>query len=421
MTFDKDAKKLILLCWLSYMINYLARYGLSTSMNEMVSFGIFSISFAGVVGTAFLGAYGLGQFVNGLIGDKIHPKYMISIGLGASAIMNILVGLSNNPYVILVLWCLNGYFCSMLWAPLVRSFSEFLSREHQSIAGMTISSAIPVGNIVTYLAASLILRFASWRFVFIILGAIVLVMAFVWYFSMNSLSDYFKEVAIVKAKELEEIEGKKKEDTQFKKVGLFRLILTTGVIFTIGGIFFNGILKEGVTLWVPTYISQFFDKDASVASMAAIILPIFNLVGVFLAVRLFKHVLKNEMLTAGIMFTISSISLAALYFFGHINMFLALVLVAFSTAAMLGVNTMFLTFIPLNFSNIKKSSSISGILNAFSYIASSISSVAIGSIVQSHGWNVTILMWTALAVLGALVSYAGIRYWTRGKDLLQKI
>ncbi|HPB17479.1 MAG TPA: MFS transporter, partial [Clostridia bacterium] len=79
MEFERNAKKLTMLCWFSYMINYLARYGFSTSMSEMVADGIFDITFAGAVGTAFLAAYGTGQLVNGLIGDKVHPKFMIFI------------------------------------------------------------------------------------------------------------------------------------------------------------------------------------------------------------------------------------------------------------------------------------------------------------------------------------------------------
>ena len=65
MDFNSNAKKLTMLCWFSYMINYLARYGLSTSMSGMVEDGIITIAFGGVIGTAFLAAYGIGQLING--------------------------------------------------------------------------------------------------------------------------------------------------------------------------------------------------------------------------------------------------------------------------------------------------------------------------------------------------------------------
>ncbi len=398
------------------MINYLARYGFSTSMSEMVADGIFDITFAGAVGTAFLAAYGTGQLINGLIGDRIHPKFMIFIGLVGSAAMNIFVGMSSNPVLIIILWCFNGYFCSMLWAPLVRCFSDFLLKKQQIKAGTSISASIPIGNILSYLIASFFLKAMTWRMVFIFSGIIVMVMGFVWYFGMNSLKSYLTDVEIEKQKEIQKEIVSVKAPVSGKR--LMPLLIGTGVVFTIFGIFFNGILKDGVTLWVPTYVTQFFGTEASVASLVTIILPLFNLVGVYLAVRLFKKVLKNEMLTATVMFMISVVSLTLLFLFGRYSMIFAVMMLALTTASMLGVNTMFLTFIPLNFSNVGRASSVTGFLDACSYLASAVSGVTIGVIASTYGWNTTVITWIAVAFLGTLVSFFGIKAWKKGRFML---
>ena len=398
------------------MINYLARYGFSTSMSEMVADGIFDITFAGAVGTAFLAAYGTGQLINGLIGDRIHPKFMIFIGLVGSAAMNIFVGMSSNPVLIIILWCFNGYFCSMLWAPLVRCFSDFLLKKQQIKAGTSISASIPIGNILSYLIASFFLKAMTWRMVFIFSGIIVMVMGFVWYFGMNSLKSYLTDVEIEKQKEIQKEIVSVKAPVSGKR--LMPLLIGTGVVFTIFGIFFNGILKDGVTLWVPTYVTQFFGTEASVASLVTIILPLFNLVGVYLAVRLFKKVLKNEMLTATVMFMISVVSLTLLFLFGRYSMIFAVMMLALTTASMLGVNTMFLTFIPLNFSNVGRASSVTGFLDACSYLASAVSGVTIGVIASTYGWNTTVITWIAVAFLGTLVSFFGIKAWRKGRFML---
>jgi OPA family glycerol-3-phosphate transporter-like MFS transporter len=408
-----------MLCWFSYMINYLARYGFSTSMSEMVADGIFDITFAGAVGTAFLAAYGTGQLVNGLIGDKIHPKFMIFIGLVGSAVMNILVGLSSNAVLIIILWCLNGYFCSMLWAPLVRCFSDFLLKKQQVKAGTSISASIPIGNILSYLIASFFLKTMSWRMVFIFYGVIVIAMSFVWLLGMSSLKDYLNAVKVEKVKEIQKDIVSVKAPVSGKR--LMPLLIATGLVFTIIGIFFNGILKDGVTLWVPTYVSQFFGTDASVASLVTIILPLFNLVGAYLAVRLFKKVLKNEMLTATVMFMISVVSLTFLFFFGRYSMILAVVMLALTTASMLGANTMFLTFIPLNFSNVGRASSVTGFLDACSYLASAVSGVTIGVVAKTYGWDTTVITWIAVAFLGASVSFFGIKHGKRQIYAYRKI
>ena len=343
-------------------------------------------------------------------------RSMLFIGLVGSSLMNILVGISNGAVLIMVLWCLNGFFCSMLWAPVVRCFSEFLLKEQQIKASTIISSSIPVGNILSYLIASFFLRFMSWRMVFIVSGVIVFSMAFVWYVGISSLKEY-----------LEQVKGKKQEEIIRETVSvrapvsgrrLLPLIVGTGVIFTVAGIFFNGMLKEGVTLWVPTYITQFFDTDASIASLVTIILPIFNLVGVYLAVRLFRKVFKNEMLTAAALFSVSAVALTLLFFFGRYSMIFAVVMLAITTATMLGVNTMFLTFIPLNFSNVGRASPVTGFLNTCLYLASAIAAVTIGLMAQSYGWNATVISWIVVAVLGAVFSFFGIKSWQKGRFLL---
>jgi len=304
----------------------------------------------------------------------------------------------------------------MLWAPLVRCFSDFLLRKQQLKAGTSISASIPVGNILSYLIASLFLKFMTWRMVFIVSGIIVMVMAFVWFAGMNSLKDYFSEVRIRKLEEIKKETVSVKAPVSGKR--LMPLIIGTGVIFAVIGIFFNGILKDGVTLWVPTYVSQFFDTEASTASLVTIILPLFNLIGVYLAVKLFKNVIKNEMMTAAIMFLISVVSLSLLFFFGRYSMIFAVIMLAFTTASMLGVNTMFLTFIPLNFSNVGRASSVTGFLDACSYMASALSGVTIGVVASSYGWNVTVLTWIGIAFLGGLVTFLGIKSWKKGRFML---
>ena len=252
--------------------------------------------------------------------------------------------------------------------------------------------------------------------VFIVSGIIVMAMAFVWFIGMSSLKDYLSEVRTRKLEEIKRETVSVKAPVSVKR--LMPLIIGTGVIFAVIGIFFNGILKDGVTLWVPTYVSQFFDTEASTASLVTIILPLFNLIGVYLAVKLFKNVIKNEMMTAAIMFLISVVSLGLLFFFGRYSMIFAVIMLAFTTASMLGVNTMFLTFIPLNFSNVGRASSVTGFLDACSYMASALSGVTIGVVASSYGWNVIVLTWIGIAFLGGLVTFLGIKSWKKGRFML---
>jgi sugar phosphate permease len=99
-------------------------------------------------------------------------------------------------------------------------------------------------------------------------------------------------------------------------------------------------------------------------------------------------------------------------------MIFAVVFLALTTAAMLGANNMFLTFIPLNFCKVGRASSVTGFLDACSYLASALSGVTIGVIADNYGWNTTVLVWAAVAVSGAVISLIGVSYWKKGKEKL---
>ena len=71
--------------------------------------------------------YGAGQIISGLLGDKINPKKLITWGLAASALMNFAVPLCKSPAGITAVWCVNGFAQALMWPPIVRIFSEYLT------------------------------------------------------------------------------------------------------------------------------------------------------------------------------------------------------------------------------------------------------------------------------------------------------
>lgn len=79
-----------------------------------------------------------------------------------------------------------------------------------------------------------------------------------------------------------------------------------------------------------------------------------------------------------------------------------------------GANTMLMTFIPLRYKRIGKVSSISGMLNAFSYAGAACSGITVGLVSEYGGWSVTILSFAVISILGAVISVLCIRFW-RGK------
>jgi OPA family glycerol-3-phosphate transporter-like MFS transporter len=180
-------------------------------------------------------------------------------------------------------------------------------------------------------------------------------------------------------------------------------------------IIIQGILKDGVMTWVPTYISEIFNLGSVASILATTLLPVINLGGVYSANYINSRYLRNEVKTSGVCFSIASIALILLLLFGRYHIIIAILLLALTTTGMIGVNTMFISLMPLYFAKIGKVSTVTGILNSMAYVGSALSSFGIGVISQRYSWNVTIFIWFVLAIVGALICGIVKSTWVSAK------
>jgi sugar phosphate permease len=428
--FSGSSKRLFLLCFFTYSVIYIGRKNFSVCIPGMVELGVIDKVLGGTTGTAFLAVYACGQLINGLLGDRVNPKYMMAGGLMGAAAANIAMGVNRIPALFPVIWGINGYCCSMIWAPLLRSLSENLNYSERQAAGAAISSAIPTGTVISYLVCAVVLSVSDWRVAFISCGAILAVSSVLLYVNLTALSkqkaaQHTPEHAAVPAVETgAENEAVSGHLAKLKHMSLPLLVISTGLYFSVGGILFNGILKDGLDLWLPSYISEYFHMDDSVAAALSAVLPIVNISGIYFARFLNLRYIRNELGTCAVLFAVSAVSFIPLVLIslsgvrGALSAVAAVLLISITSAAMLGINSMFLTFIPFRFAQLGRSASVTGFLNFSSYAAASLSGVTIGLISSGFGWTVTVISFAVISVSGAAICAAGMRIWKESADIL---
>ncbi len=76
----KEAGRLFSLCFIAYMFSYFGRYDFSACQNAMMTEGIIDLASASLMSSAYFICYGAGQLINGAIGVRVSPKYMIACG-----------------------------------------------------------------------------------------------------------------------------------------------------------------------------------------------------------------------------------------------------------------------------------------------------------------------------------------------------
>ena len=89
--FGPCEKRLFLLCWTAYFATYICRLNFSAVMPELNTLGLFTKAQMASVSSCFFITYGVGQFINGFLGDRIAPRQMVFGGLLVSSLCNLLL------------------------------------------------------------------------------------------------------------------------------------------------------------------------------------------------------------------------------------------------------------------------------------------------------------------------------------------
>ncbi len=407
-TDKKRITQLIMICWIAYCSTYLGRLNFAASMNDIMYQEGYTKTQMGLVVTAFFIAYGAGQFFNGFLGDIVRSRNMVFSGLLLSGISNFLMGGCNSPVSMAVFWLLNGIAQSMIWSPMLNLLSGRLETEQSMKASVSLSLTVPAGTFMTYLMCSLFIRYWNWRGVFYVSACVIVIIAFLWLIAMAKLEEHveIQGVGSMEGKESQESISPTKDKN--KKSQLMFMI----IIALIFGAVFHGVIKDGITTWTPTYLMDAYHTSTSLAIQLSMLLPITNLAGVYAANYLNKNICKNELLTSALFFAIAVIGILPMLIW-HIPMFAVLILLCITSSAMLGVNTMLISLVPIYFKKYGRVSSVCGIINSAAYIGSALSGYGTGALTQSFGWRITFAVWSILAVLGFTVCYYSRNSWKK--------
>jgi OPA family glycerol-3-phosphate transporter-like MFS transporter len=96
-----------------------------------------------------------------------------------------------------------------------------------------------------------------------------------------------------------------------------------------------------------------------------------------------------------------------------INAILSVFLFAILSGCMSGVNMMLICIVPRFFKKGGKVSSVSGILNACTYVGSALSTYGIAILAEGSGWTTTLLILFILAASATLLTLISAFPWNK--------
>lgn len=454
-------KLLFWLCWAAYFTSYLGRLNYSSVMPVMIKKALIDSSQAGIISMTYFFAYGVGQFFNGLLGDKFRPQRMIFAGLFIAGLSNIGMSFAFSYHYMAVVWAINGYAQSMIWPPIIRIFAEMLIEAKRVKYCVDITSSQVLGALGAYVLSALFLLLSGWKSVFVMAAVLLIAMALIWRFGFGRLLATSRDTT-VREREMHHkkaiLHGKKGtltlktanhdektdsmdsgEETENtysngkKEVvhsgmgmtgsgrgmdtagsdqgqertgahsGLLGLLAANGLLFFILPDAIHGMLKDGVTSWIPTYITEVFHTSPSLAVVVTTVLPVVNLAGAYAAAFVYKRTKKSEVRSAGVFFLVAVCALLGIRLAGRMSLIVTILLFAIITSSMMAINTVFVSLLPLRFEKLGKVSTISGFMNSVAYLGTAVSTFTIGIMVEHFGWTLTLVSWIVITGAAFLI------------------
>lgn len=391
---QKRQKLLIFLCWLVYVVSYFGRNSYNSNISPLMQdYGVTRAA-AGLSATFFSVAYGTGQIINGLFCRRYNKKIVLSVALAVSATMNLLCFFRIPFNLIKYLWLINGAAQSFLYSSLICILANNTDEKNLKLSIVVMGTTTATGTLLSYGTSALCSLFESYKFSFLIGGAILFVVAALFFTGYPKLG-YDTQMYV-----------NKKDDSADNKKGSAAIsIALLMVTLCILAVMVN-FIKDGINTWMPTILHESYGLSDSLSIVFTLALPCVAIFATPLALALNKKI-KDFALLCGVMFIAPAVCLLlVLIFIGNAHWIF--VILPFAVIALLtsGINTVIVTIAPLMLRGKIDSGKATGLLDGFCYLGTALSASVLGLITDVYeGWTVSIGVLCGLSVLAIVISF----------------
>lgn len=382
----RNAVLLGTLCSVSYLAVYLARNVLSAVSPQMTQSGNFTNEQIGLLSSVYFVAYAVGQLINGIIGDKLKAKYMLSLGLLFAGISSVVFTICSATWTVAyIAYGACGFSLSMIYGPMTKVVAENTEPNYAVRCSLGYTFASFFGSpLAGILAAAFV-----WQTVFHISSVVLFFMSATCFVVFS----VFEKKGIVKYHQFDRPKG---------KGGGIKLLLEHQIIkFTLISII-TGVVRTTVVFWLPTYISQYLGFPPDTASLIFTASTLVISTTTFIAVFVYERLGRNMDLTILLAFSLAAVSFLLVYLLKEPTLniiFIVLAIMSSNSAA-----TMLWSRYCPSLIDTGMVSSATGFLDFVSYMAASISSTLFANAVTGIGWGGLILVWFGLMVIGLIVA-----------------
>ncbi len=303
----KDYKKFTKWGWLmlisfglTYLFFYNGRQNINLVMLLMADEFKTTTAALGVVTSALFWCYAFGQLVSGRLGAFFGYKRFMTVGIIGSAVVNVVISFQQSIPVIAVLWGLNGFFQSMVWANGLGVLNKWWPKKKRGFASGLATAFSGFAQVVTYLTILLCLEWNpewGWRaaFRYPMIPMILILIAFFFFFKEKpediGLAPFVEEDAETERRDAELVENVNKKGFfyPYKMVFSEPKVILFCFISAIAG-----VGRYGLLTWIPTYFAEVMGLSIKDGIFSSILLPLGQACAMFVFPFITDKVFKGK-------------------------------------------------------------------------------------------------------------------------------
>ena len=398
-TYEYWRTRILYSTMLGYIFFYFIRKNISMAMPLIEEdLGIGKVEL-GIFLTAHGLLYGVSRFTNGIIADRVNPRWFMAVGLFLCAVANFGFSMSYTVWFMGIFWIANGWFQGMGFPPCANSLSRWFAAEERGVKWSIWNTSHSIGaGLIFLINAAVISIYHDWRFCFFVPGLIAVFGAYLLFERLRDSPESmgYDPVEIYHAKRhgipVETVE--KLDDLKEERLGktLYKHVYSNPAIWIIAfANFFVYIVRFSILDWAPTFLKQAKGIDIAHAGIISSCYELVAILGMlssgYLMDRLFRGrgakvcaiYMVGCTITMGLFWWIDSSSvLVNALFLATLGFFI------YCPQCLIGV-------IAANVATKKAAAAANGLTGIFGYASVIVTGWGVGYVATYYDWNTVFL------------------------------
>jgi sugar phosphate permease len=380
----------LVVSWLAYASSYLGRKGFSAVKKPLqVELGLSTFQL-GLIDTGFLGAYALGQFVTGVLADRLGARRVVGIGLLGSALACAMFGFSRSAGLLVACFALNGLFQATGWPGNTRIVAEWTPTERRGLVMSRWSTCYQVGGFVATPLAVVLVLYAGLRAAFF---GPALVLTAVGVLSLALLRSPRAVAAPVQS-----------EQSARRPLADQLAVFKSPLLWLYGtSYFFIKLVRYALLFWLPYYLAEVSGHSTTEAGFIASAFDAGGVIGVLAMGPLSDRSRFTRAGLSALWLVILAAALGAYALLGRSGIVANVLLLGLIGALLFGPDSLLSGAAAMDAGGQYAPATSAGFVNGLGSLGALLQGLVVPAIAAHFGWRALFPLFVALSLLAALV------------------